>query len=131
MTMTGGCHCGAVRYEASGAPDHYALCCCTDCRKSAGAPLVGWALFRADAVKIEGEAQEYASSDQGRRHFCAACGTGLFYTNEQIFAGKIDIQGATLDDPDALAPQAVIQTADAPAWLAGVRNLPHFERYPG
>jgi hypothetical protein len=33
MTITGGCHCGAIRYEAEGQALTHALCHCTDCRR--------------------------------------------------------------------------------------------------
>ncbi|MCJ8159733.1 GFA family protein [Sphingomonas sp. LaA6.9] len=130
--LEGGCHCGAVRYQVSGTPAHNALCHCTDCRRSAGAPLVGWALFAADDITVRrGEPRIYASSENGRRHFCPACGTGLFYTNETIFPGMIDIQSATLDDPDALGPpSAQIQVAERIGWMADAHALPAFERYP-
>jgi hypothetical protein len=42
MAITGGCHCGAVRYEAEGEALTHALCHCKDCRRHAGAPMVGW-----------------------------------------------------------------------------------------
>ena len=64
MGMTGGCHCGAVRYSVAGEPQHVALCHCSDCRKSAGAPMVSWAAFaegefdgragRSDHVQLVG-----------------------------------------------------------------------------
>lgn len=98
--VTGGCHCGAVRYEAAGDPVYSALCHCSDCRKSAGAPMVGWALFPKDKVSVTGEVASYASSEHATRQFCARCGTGLFYLNEMIFPGQIDIQTATLADRD-------------------------------
>ena len=44
MTITGGCHCGAVRYEAEGEALTHALCHCVDCRRHAGAPMVGCAV---------------------------------------------------------------------------------------
>jgi len=40
--ITGGCHCGAIRYQAEGEALVHALCHCTDCRRHAGAPMVGW-----------------------------------------------------------------------------------------
>ena len=52
MAITGGCHCGAVRYEAEGDALTHALCHCSDCRRSAGAPMVGWTMYRQDAVKV-------------------------------------------------------------------------------
>ena len=63
--------------------------------------------------------------------FCGDCGTGLFYTNEQIFPGKIDVQIATLDDPDLIPAQAQIQTAERIGWMERLNELPIFERYPG
>jgi len=128
---TGGCHCGAIRYDVDGEPVHSALCHCSDCRKSAGAPMVGWTLFREDQVKIEGQVVRYRSSEQGVRHFCAVCGTGLFYSNATIFPDMIDIQTATLDDPSLFPPSAHIQCAEAATWMDSVHELPKFERFPG
>ena len=45
MAITGGCQCGAIRYELSGPPDRVSICHCRDCQLSAGAPMVSWALM--------------------------------------------------------------------------------------
>lgn len=127
----GGCHCGAIRYEMTAEVAHHALCHCTDCRKASGAPAVAWAMAAADQVTITGEPLTYASSEHGRRLFCGACGTSLFYTNEVIFPGMIDVQSATLDDPDSIPLQAQIQTAERIGWMEHLEDLPAFERYPG
>jgi hypothetical protein len=129
--MLGGCHCGALRYRVEGTPRTHALCHCSDCRRHAGAPMVSWAMFARDAVTIEkGAVKIYHSSEHGRRHFCPDCGTGLFYSNEQLLPGIIDVQSATLDDPNAFAPQAQIQIADRIGWMARAHALPMFDRYP-
>ena len=93
--------------------------------------MVGWAMAKADDVEISGTPKIYASSEHGRRHFCEACGTGLFYTNDMIFPGLIDVQSGTLDDPDLIPAQAQIQTAERIRWMDGLADLPAFERYPG
>jgi hypothetical protein len=93
--------------------------------------MVAWGLVNKDQLKVEGETREYASSENGRRHFCPQCGTALFYTNHAIFPGQIDVQTATLDDPNAIAPDAQIQVADRIGWMARLDQLPAFERYPG
>ena len=130
--LEGGCHCGAIRYRVEGEPIHAALCHCIDCRRHAGAPMVGWILFPNDRFAIlRGEAKVYASSEHGRRHFCPDCGTGLFYTSEAVFPGQTDVQAATLDDPGALPMQAQIQVADRVSWMKDLADLPEFERYPG
>ncbi len=129
--LTGRCHCGSVTYEMSPETIHQALCHCTDCRRAAGAPVVAWGMVAADQIKIEGAPRIYASSEHGRRHFCGACGTSLFYTNDAIFPGLVDVQTATLDNPDAIAPTAQIQVAERISWMATAQDLPAFERYPG
>ncbi|WP_245287875.1 MULTISPECIES: GFA family protein [unclassified Bradyrhizobium] len=52
MPLTGGCHCGAIRYEVNGDMMVHALCHCADCRRHSGAPMVGWAMYSLKAVKV-------------------------------------------------------------------------------
>ncbi|MBM3393932.1 MAG: GFA family protein [Betaproteobacteria bacterium] len=130
MNLTGGCHCGAIRYEAEGEPSRHSLCHCADCRRHAGAPMVGWAMYPRDAVKVtRGTPKVYASSEHGRRHFCGDCGTGLFYVNTDILPGQIDIQSASLDEPGAVPPRAHIQVAERISWMARVHELPAHDRW--
>lgn len=128
--VTGRCQCGAIHYEAKGEPVYSALCHCSDCRRSAGAPMVGWALFAEDRVKVLGEPKLYQSSNDVTRHFCAICGTGLFYRNAATFPGMIDIQTSTFDDPDAFPPAIHVQWAEAAPWMNAAHELPHVERFP-
>ncbi len=131
MTITGGCHCGVIRYEISGDAIAHALCHCSDCRRHAGAPLVGWAMFPENALQVtKGTPKTYKSSEHGRRQFCPECGTGLFYVNSEILPGIVDIQSATFDDPKRLPPQAHIQVAERLRWMETADALPTFERYP-
>jgi hypothetical protein len=131
MAITGGCHCGAVRYQAEGEAITHALCHCTDCRRHAGAPMVGWTMYKEAVVKVtKGVTKIYQSSALGRRHFCADCGTGLFYTNDQVLPGIIDIQSCTYDDPNSVPPRAHIQIAERIGWMAIAHELPAFERFP-
>lgn len=131
MAITGQCHCGAVRYSAQGEPAHHALCHCQDCRRWSGAPMVGWIAFQQEEVTVTGEVARYASSEHGERHFCAQCGTGLFYVNAEMLPGIIDIQSGTLDAPADHVPGAQIQVAERLAWMDQVETLPKFARYPG
>lgn len=131
MTLSGGCHCGAVRYEVSGEPMTHALCHCRDCRRHAGAPMVGWTMFPAGAVRtVRGAPKVYSSSEHGRRHFCPDCGTGLFYINDEMLPGIIDVQSATLDDPEAIPARVHIQVAERIGWMERAHELPAFERFP-
>ena len=131
MILDGGCHCGAVRYQVNGEPEHVSVCHCSDCRKSAGAPFVSCAAFKTNEFKVEGNPARYSSSPNAYRHFCAKCGTGLYYVNEQMLPGLVDIQTATLDDADALAPQLHVQVAEQLKWTQDLESLPKFDRFPG
>ncbi|WP_300973704.1 GFA family protein [Sphingomonas sp. LHG3406-1] len=133
MAEQGGCMCGAVRYEIrEGAqPVHHALCHCRDCQRASGTPATSWSLFQREDVTISGEPRSYQSSEHAERQFCGTCGTSLFYRNEQIFPGQIDIQSATFDHPDAFPVQGQIQTAERIGWMGKLDGLPSFERYPG
>jgi hypothetical protein len=93
--------------------------------------MVGWTMYRTDKVKVmRGAPKIYQSSENGRRHFCAACGTGLFYTNAIMLPGIIDVQSATYDDPDAVPVRAHIQVAERIGWMEHAHELPAFDRYP-
>ena len=108
-----------------------ALCHCRDCRRHSGAPMVAWGLVPKEQLKVDGEVQEYVSSENGRRQFCPTCGTGLFYINEASLPGLVDIQAGTFDDPEAAAPGVHIQTAERLDYMTKLGDMPTFERYPG
>ncbi len=131
MAITGRCHCGAIRYSAEGGAEHHALCHCTDCRRWSGAPMVGWIAFREEHVTVIGTPVSYASSEHGTRDFCGACGTGLFYRNQAVLPGLVDIQSGTLDAPQDHAPAAQIMCRERLAWLDGIETLPAFAAFPG
>lgn len=132
MKLEGGCQCGTVRYSVEGEPQHVALCHCSDCRKSSGAPTVAWAAYTAAEFALTaGTPKVYNSSGAAMRHFCPTCGSGLYYVNEAVLPGLVDIQVATLDDPEALPPQAQIQVAERIGWMKDIAGLHEFDRYPG
>ena len=131
MIRSGRCHCGAIAYQLAGEPQSVALCHCSDCRRSAGAPCVAWAMFPEEALTVsQGTPRTINSSGTAMRSFCADCGTGLFYRNQAVLPGIVDVQSATLDDPESLPPMAHIQTAERLAWVTRLGELPEYERFP-
>lgn len=130
--LTGGCRCGAVRYQAQVEdPSRHALCHCEDCRRSAGAPAVAWLAVPDSAFRVtSGEAQSWHGTGGAVRHFCDVCGTGIYYLNPTVLPGIVDIQSATLDDPESHAPAAQIQCAERLEWMARLDTIAAFERFP-
>jgi hypothetical protein len=129
--ITGGCHCGAVRYSIEGEPLRSAICSCADCRRSSGAPLVAWALFAGDALSVTGDIASFNSSGDSQRQFCSRCGSSLFYRSATKLPGLVNVLMATLDEPERAPPAAWVQATDAPNWLLDIETLPNFDRYSG
>ncbi len=93
--------------------------------------MVAWAAFAEDEFTLlQGEMTTFNSSGATLRSFCTKCGTGIAYRNAEFLPGIVDIQAATLDNPDALPAQAHIQTAERIGWMAEAHSLPQFERFP-
>lgn len=93
--------------------------------------MVAWAAFaEADLAVTAGAPVTFNSSGAALRSFCGTCGSGLFYRNAEYLPGIVDIQSATLDDPELLPPDAHVQTAERLDWMKCAHELPAFERFP-
>lgn len=131
MQQVGGCRCGAVRFQTAGEALHVTLCHCRDCQRSTGAPMVAWAGFKEEQFAVtQGEAKTVNSSGDAFRSFCGECGTGLYYRNQTVLPGLVDIQVVTYDDPEAFPPMANIQAAERLSWTNSAPTLHDFDRYP-
>ncbi|WP_424970792.1 GFA family protein [Dinoroseobacter sp. S76] len=93
MTATGGCLCGAIRYEVTGPLRPVVACHCNQCRRTSGHYVAATSALKRDVV-IAGTPRWFASSDTAQRGFCGTCGSNLFWdgpSNEMaIFAGTLD-----------------------------------------
>jgi hypothetical protein len=108
---TGGCLCGAVRWQLDQRPLAVNACHCMDCKKSTGATNVLMLLAQSEAFSSSGETQVYRKrADSGREldiHRCARCGTRMFHHNLSSKA-LIFITAGTLDDPGWAIPTSHI-----------------------
>jgi hypothetical protein len=131
MNYHGQCQCGAIEYELIGPPNSVSICHCVDCRRSSGAPMMSWAEFPDAQVKVtKGQLKTFNSSGTAMRNFCSDCGTGIFYTNAELLPGVVEVQSATLDDPNLLPPTMQIQTAERVGWMTHLDSITAYERFP-
>lgn len=102
VRTTGGCLCGAVRYEVTGPLRPVLACHCEQCRRSSGHFVAATAARHADfrLEKSEGLCW-YRSSAEARRGFCGTCGSSLFWEPDD--KRHISIMAGTLDRPTGLA----------------------------
>lgn len=133
-TYTGGCLCGAVRYEARGEPSSQGYCFCRDCRKASGSGFIPFLEFPAHSVRFAGETKhsivKSARGEDAVRNHCAICGS-------LVFGGMVGkhsahtIYGGSLDEPSLFQPTIAIFTRDKPDWISMPRELEAFETLPG
>ena len=131
VKMTGGCMCGAVRYEATGKPFAINHCHCRSCRKHNGAAVVTLVGFAADQVRFSGDERKiYESSPGVGRAFCGNCGTpltweGIGSESEPIF----ELHISTFDNPDDLVPTAHTFDSERIRWFDVADNLPRYSEF--
>ncbi len=129
MTITGGCLCGAVRYEASADPIAVRTCWCRLCQYLGGGSATVNVAFATDAISMTGELSDHQSvADSGNvmhRGFCPKCGTPVTSAAE-IRPHLVFLRAGTLDDSSIAAPQATIWTSEAPDWACIDEDIPSY-----
>lgn len=130
---TGGCACGAVRYEVAGEPLATSHCQCRDCQRISGTGHGTYLVFNRADMKVEGETSQWGVvADSGNvktRAFCPTCGAPLYLT----FAAMPDIaavHAASLDDPGPLAPSMLTYRVRGYAWDRMDPALVAFDKMP-
>lgn len=108
---SGGCLCGAIRYEVTGALRDVVFCHCTRCRRTHGHFSAYTACAESDLVLAEAQGLRWYATDTSRRGFCVNCGASVFWRRGG--GETISISAGTLDEPTGLHPMRHIFTADA------------------
>lgn len=100
VPVTGGCLCGAVRFEAKAAPTEGFYCHCRSCQKFFGnlsAPFVRFT--RSSLAFTKGAPSYYRSSDVATRGFCSACGSPMIFVYDNP-ESDFWISVSALDHPE-------------------------------
>lgn len=97
---SGGCHCGAVRYQTTAALRPVIICHCRDCMKIIGNSIAATSAPEAEVEITQTSLKWYRSSEIAERGFCGQCGASLFYRPSGT--GRLAITAGTLDDPSDL-----------------------------
>ena len=116
----GGCLCGAVRYQVTGAPYHSGLCHCRDCKRVTGSSFLSYADWRPEQFNSSGRIETYEG-----RSFCPACGSRLFNVSDD----HVEIYLGTLDEtPTEIRPQVEGWVIRREHWLEPIAALPQHDR---
>ncbi len=130
---SGGCACGAVRYQVRGEPELVQVCHCNFCQRRLASAFAVIAVFAHDAVDIlQGQLteREYRSDESGRwlrMSFCPQCGTTIAHT-AQIRPGCRSIAAGTFDDPDWLKIDRHIWVRSKRPWVTIPEGVAVFQQ---
>jgi hypothetical protein len=124
--LTGGCFCGAIRYQCAGLPFHETICHCSICRRTTGAPFVAWfSVPRAHFSFVRGTPVRFRSSAKGTRTFCPRCGTQLTFEHDDL-VDEIDVTTCSIDAPEDIPPRDHTWTTSRLRWVELADELPQF-----
>jgi hypothetical protein len=104
-SVTGGCACGAVRYECTADPIMAANCYCTDCRHSTGTAMASVMLV-------------------------PNCGSPILSIIPAM-ADFVALKAGSLDDQSHFKPMMQVYMKSAPPWAPVRDDLPKFDKQPG
>ncbi len=123
---TGGCLCGAVRYEVRGPLRDVVNCHCTLCQRLHGGfgPHSKAPKAKITVTKDEGLAW-YKSSEVARRGFCRVCGSSLFW--DPVEQDATGILAGSLDGPTGLKSMGHIFVGEKADFTEITDELPQFE----
>lgn len=117
--ISGGCQCGAVRYECSEGPMAAGHCQCTNCQKFSGTGHATNMMLPKDAFTVTGEVTRYEyTADSGNtmtRFFCSKCGSPVYGFGSGNPAGVM-IRVGGLDDPSIFEAGFSFFTDSAQDW---------------
>jgi len=133
-STTGGCLCGAIRYELASPPGMAAVCHCTHCQKQSGG------VFSTNLVVPEGDYVQHGETkvyqdtgDSGQpvfRHFCGSCGSPIL-SKVAAMPGLYMVKAGTLDDFSGITPAIEVYTDHAAAWVAPIAGAKRFGQSAG
>jgi hypothetical protein len=127
--LTGGCRCGAVRYEVSDAFLYAANCHCSECRAATGSAFKPFAGIEREKLTVTQGADELAvfGEDDLNDTRCGACGCFLYSVVRD--GGFVHVALGSLVDAPSIRPSSHIFVGSKAPWYEITDALPQFEEY--
>jgi hypothetical protein len=131
VKIDGGCHCGAITYEAEINPENVIICHCTDCQTISGAPYRVNAPVLAERFTLRGTAKTYVKTgDSGRQvttAFCGDCGAALYSTGDPRI---VNLRLGGVRQRAELPPKAQGSYGSAMPWAMDITDIRRIPDHP-
>jgi hypothetical protein len=115
LPITGGCNCGAVRFEVTEPFEVSMYCHCTRCQRRTGTAASANARTVPEAFRIvqgEDRIRSWDPSDGAAKFFCGDCGSALFSRGP----GSVGVRLGAIDGDPGIRPSYRHFVAYAAAW---------------
>ena len=127
--QTGGCFCGAIRYEITAPLTAVTYCHCSKCRRWHGHVGAYTAVDREGFRLTEARGLKWHSvSATVLRGFCQECGSSVLF--DETPDKKISICAGTLDEPSGVREKAHIFAGSKGDYYESSGDLPKYETMP-
>lgn len=116
--MTGGCMCGATRYEIDAPLEMAGYCHCTRCQRRTGGGAAISALTAPGSLRVvrgEENVESWRPDEGFEKAFCSVCGSGLYSRNPNE-PHQVAVRMGTLDTDPGLRPSYRQFVAYAAGW---------------
>jgi hypothetical protein len=115
LPITGGCNCGAVRFEVSEPFESSMYCHCTRCQRRSGTAASVNARVRPEGFRVvhgEGRLRSWDPPNGAPKFFCVDCGSALFSRSP----GSVGVRLGAIDGDPGIRPTYRQYVAYAAAW---------------
>ena len=117
-SVTGGCLCGAVRFELTAPPRSAGYCHCTRCQRRTGTGSSVSAFIDPDSLRwLQGEALIKGwlpATDGAEKCFCSECGAHLYSRSRD--GSRVGIRMGSFDSDPGVRPSSRQYLAYAVSW---------------
>ena len=131
---SGGCECGAIRYQFTGEPIVVYACHCTICQTQSGSAFGKAVRIHAVDFKVTaGELKSFSrQADSGQvftNSFCPECGTRIHHQASKA-PDHLSLKPGTLDDTTWLKPSHHVFARSAQPWVILPKDTQVFDTVP-
>jgi len=126
--VTGGCLCGAVRFETRGPFLRAGHCHCSRCRRHSGTAVSTQARLPRERFRLLAGAEHvraWREPGHAVKAFCERCGSSLF-GGTWPEGDEVSIRMGAFDGDPGIRPQVHTFVADRAAWDEILDDLPQY-----
>ncbi len=119
ISHSGGCLCGAIRYEITGEPAFTIQCYCRDCQRISGAGHLPLYVVPRTDFGVSGPVKTHQRKSETNHDlelsFCGVCASPICNTNSKL-PDRVFVMAGSLHEPSLFSNQQKIYEGSRQPW---------------